>query len=91
VTWHIHEVEVLRADELDRRTLEQAVVFLADVGGVLDRFARDLVDIRSGTDDADCESERTSSARARTAAKRQGMTLTVVLWRTNYASGKRST
>lgn len=91
MTRHIHEVEVLWADELDRRTLEQAVVFLADVGGILDGLASDLVDVCAGTDDADCESERTSSARARAAAKRQGLTLTVVLWRTNYASGKRST
>lgn len=50
---HIHEVEVLGADELDGRTLKQAEVILADVSGVLDGFPSNLVDVGLGADDAD--------------------------------------
>lgn len=54
MTRHIHEVEVFRADELNRRSLEESVVFLADVGRVFDRFSRNLVNIRFRTDYSDC-------------------------------------
>jgi len=52
---HIHEVEILGTDELDGRSLEQAKVILADVSGIFDGFPSNLMDIRLGADDADCE------------------------------------
>jgi len=54
MTRHIHEVEVFRADKLNGRSLEESVVFLADVGCVFDRFSRNLVNIRFRTDYSDC-------------------------------------
>lgn len=61
MTRHIHEVEVLRADELDGRALEQTEVVLANVGSVLDGLASNLVDVGLGADDADCRSRRVSA------------------------------
>lgn len=51
---HIHKVEVLRADELDRRALEESVVLLAHVRRILNRLARNLVHVGPRADDADC-------------------------------------
>lgn len=50
---HIHEIEILRTNELNRRSLEETVVFFADIGRVVDRFARDLMHVRSCADDSD--------------------------------------
>lgn len=51
---HIHEVQVFRTDELHRRTLEEAVVFFADICGVVDSLPSDLMDVGSSANDADC-------------------------------------
>jgi hypothetical protein len=50
---NIHEVEVLRADELHWRALEQAIVLLANISGVLDGLPCDLVNVGTGADDSD--------------------------------------
>lgn len=55
MAWHIHEIEVLRANQLDGRSFEQTKVVLANVSSILDRFPCDLMDIRLGADDSDCE------------------------------------
>lgn len=51
MTRDIHKVEVLRANELNWWSLEQAEMLLANVGGVVDGFASDLMNIGLGTDD----------------------------------------
>lgn len=50
---NIHEVEVFRANELHGRSLEEAIVLLADVCRVFDGFASDLVDVGPGADYSD--------------------------------------
>lgn len=50
----IHEVEIFRANELNGRTFEQSVVFFADVGSILDRLSRNLVNVRLCADYSDC-------------------------------------
>lgn len=50
---HIHEIEILRTDQLNRRSLEKTVVFFADIGRVVNRFARNLVHVCPRADDAD--------------------------------------
>ena len=52
MTRNIHEIEILWTDELDRGTLEEPKVLLADVGSVVNRLSRDLVDVRFGADDS---------------------------------------
>jgi hypothetical protein len=68
VARNIHEVEIFRADELDGRSLEQSVVLLADVGGVLDGFTGDLMDVGASADDSDWmggKSQYRSASRAK--------------------------
>ena len=52
MTRNIHKVELFRTDEMNGRSFEESVMLLADVGSVLDRFPRDLVDVRLGADDS---------------------------------------
>lgn len=61
MTGHIHEVEVLRADELNGGTLEQSKVLFADVGCVLNRFARNLVDVGLRANNSHCKESEMSA------------------------------
>lgn len=71
VAWHIHEVQIFRTDELHRRTFEQTVMLFADVSCVVDGLPRDLMDVGSGADDANCEDKpQISEITSRTSARK---------------------
>ena len=53
VAGDVHEIEVVSTHELDLGRLEQAVIVFAYEARVLDRFGREVLDVRLCADDAD--------------------------------------
>jgi hypothetical protein len=45
VSGYVGESEIFRAKELDRRSLEQSIMVLADESGILDGFVADIMHV----------------------------------------------
>jgi hypothetical protein len=53
MAWHVHEVDIRIANELDFGRIKETVVVLTDESRILDGLLSELPDVCFGADDAD--------------------------------------